>query len=162
MKKLGNKKQRVVQFQTGRSALSMLVIGVFATFTANAQVLEEVVVTAQKRTQDQQDVGIAISAFTGEQMRALGIQNSYEISAMSPGVHISGNLAGQNTQFTIRGVTQNDFNDIVEAPVAVYIDEGYLAIAQAQTFALMDMERVEILKGPAGHAVRQECHRWAG
>ena len=67
-----------------------------------------------------------------------------------PGVHISGNLAGQNTQFSIRGVTQNDFNDIIEAPNAVYLDEGYLAVAQAQTFAVFDIERVEILKGPQG------------
>lgn len=113
-------------------------------------VLEEVTVTAQKRAQDIQDVGIAITAFTGDQLAAFGVEQSFDIAAFSPGVHISGNLAGQNTQFTIRGVTQNDFNDIVEAPNAVYLDEGYFAIAQAQTFAVFDIERVEILKGPQG------------
>lgn len=113
-------------------------------------ILEEVTVTAQKRAQDIQDVGIAITAFTGEQLAAFGVEQSFDIAAFSPGVHISGNLAGQNTQFTIRGVTQNDFNDIVEAPNAVYLDEGYFAIAQAQTFAVFDIERVEILKGPQG------------
>ena len=113
-------------------------------------VLEEIVVTAQKREQNIQDVGIAITAFTGDQMEALGIEDSFDIARYSPGVHISGNLAGQNTQFTIRGVTQNDFNDIIEAPTAVYLDEGYIPIAQAQTFALLDIERVEILKGPQG------------
>ena len=122
-----------------------------APFAANSQsVLEEVVVTAQKREQNIQDVGIAITAFTGDQMRALGITNSFDIANFTPGVHLSGNLAGQNTQFTIRGVTQNDFNDIIEAPTAVYLDEGYIPIAQAQTFALLDIERVEILKGPQG------------
>jgi len=113
-------------------------------------VLEEIVVTAQKREQNIQDVGIAITAFTGDQMRSLGIEQSFDIAKFTPGVHISGNLAGQNTQFTIRGVTQNDFNDIIEAPTAVYLDEGYIPIAQAQTFALFDIERVEILKGPQG------------
>ena len=113
-------------------------------------VLEEVVVTAQKREQNIQDVGIAITAFTGDQMKALGVESSFDIASFSPGVHISGNLAGQNTQFTIRGVTQNDFNDVIEAPTAVYLDEGYIPIAQAQTFALFDIERVEILKGPQG------------
>ena len=83
-------------------------------------------------------------------MEALGVVESVEIAKFTPGVHIGGNLAGQNTQFTIRGVTQNDFNDIVEAPNAVYIDEGYIAISQAQTFATLDIERVEILKGPQG------------
>jgi len=115
-----------------------------------ASIIEEVVVTAQKREQNLQDVPIAITAFTGEQMKALGVSQSIDIAAFSPGVHISGNLAGQNTQFSIRGVTQNDFNDIIEAPNATYLDEGYLAIAQAQTFAVFDIERVEILKGPQG------------
>lgn len=117
---------------------------------AQGNVLEEVVVTAQKREQGLQDVGIAITAFSGEQMKALGVEESFDIAAFSPGVHISGNLAGQNTQFSIRGVTQNDFNDIIEAPTAVYLDEGYLAIAQAQTFGVFDIDRVEILKGPQG------------
>ena len=118
---------------------------------ASAQsVLEEVVVVAQKREQNVQDVPIAITAFTGEQMNALGVSESFDIAAFSPGVHISGNLAGQNTQFSIRGVTQNDFNDIIEAPNAVYLDEGYIAVAQAQTFAVFDIDRVEILKGPQG------------
>ena len=119
--------------------------------SASAQnVLEEIVVVAQKREQNSQDVPIAITAFTGAQMNALGVSESFDIAAFSPGVHISGNLAGQNTQFSIRGVTQNDFNDIIEAPNAVYLDEGYIAIAQAQTFTVFDVARVEILKGPQG------------
>lgn len=113
-------------------------------------VLDEVVVSAQKREQNIQDVPIAITAFTGDQLRALGVTSSFDVAEFTPGVHISGNLAGQNTQFTIRGVTQNDFNDIIEAPNAVYVDEGYVAIAQAQTFGVFDIDRVEILKGPQG------------
>ncbi len=134
------------------SLLSLSVQGFARGFAQGGvgSVLEEVVVTAQKREQNVQDVGIAITAFNGEQMRALGVEESFDVAAFSPGVHISGNLAGQNTQFSIRGVTQNDFNDVIEAPNAVYLDEGYIAIAQAQTFALFDIERVEILKGPQG------------
>jgi iron complex outermembrane recepter protein len=111
---------------------------------------QEIVVTAQKRNENVQDVGIAINAYSGEQLRALNIQRSADIASYSPGVFISGSLAGQNTQFTIRGVTQNDFNDIVEAPNAAYLDEGYIAIAQGQSFAVFDIERVEVLKGPQG------------
>ena len=110
----------------------------------------DIVVTAQKREENIQNVGIAISAYSGEQLRALNIQSSSDIASYSPGVHISGSLAGQNTQFTIRGVTQNDFNDIVEAPNAVYLDEGYIAVAQGQSFAVFDIDRVEVLKGPQG------------
>ena len=110
----------------------------------------DIIVTAQKRDEKLQDVGIAIQAFSGDQLRALGVEKSSDIATFTPGVHISGSLAGQNTQFTIRGVTQNDFNDIVEAPNAVYLDEGYIAIAQGQSFAVLDIDRVEILKGPQG------------
>jgi len=127
-----------------------LLVFVIAQSAIAQGVLEEIIVTAQKREQNIQDVGIAINAFSGDQMRDLGIERSFDIAAFSPGVHISGNLAGQNTQFSIRGVTQNDFNDIIEAPNAVYLDEGYFAVAQAQTFATFDIERVEILKGPQG------------
>jgi iron complex outermembrane recepter protein len=113
-------------------------------------VLEEITVTAQKREQSIQDVGIAISAYTGEQLRDLGIRNSVDIAAMTPGVHISGNNGGQKTLFTIRGVTQNDFNDHTEAPVAVYVDDGYVAFGQGQIFGVFDLDRVEVLKGPQG------------
>ena len=134
-----------------RKTLATAVASAVLTSPVLAQsVLEEVVVVAQKREQNLQDVPIAINAFTGRQMNALGVSESFDIAAFSPGVHISGNLAGQNTQFSIRGVTQNDFNDIIEAPNAVYLDEGYIAVAQAQTFAVFDVDRVEILKGPQG------------
>ncbi len=128
---------------------SALIIS-FSASVLSQSVLEEVVVTAQKREQNIQDVPMAISAFTGAQMEALGVSQSFDIAGFTPGVHISGNLAGQNTQFTIRGVTQNDFVDIIEAPNAVYLDDGYIAVSQGQTFSVFDIERVEILKGPQG------------
>jgi len=140
-----------MKLYTLRKTIAAAVAGTVLTSPVSAQsVLEEVVVVAQKREQNVQDVPIAITAFTGRQMDALGVSESFDIAAFSPGVHISGNLAGQNTQFSIRGVTQNDFNDIIEAPNAVYLDEGYIAVAQAQTFAVFDVNRVEILKGPQG------------
>jgi iron complex outermembrane receptor protein len=126
-------------------------LGLATALTARAEgVLEEVIVTAQKREQSIQDVGIAITAFSGTQLRQLGIEDSVDIAAMTPGVHISGNNGGQKTLFTIRGVTQNDFNDHTEAPVAVYVDDGYVAFGQGQLFGTFDLDRVEVLKGPQG------------
>lgn len=116
-----------------------------------SSVLEEVMVTAQKREQNVQDVGIAISAFTGEQMDALGYDNAQQITAMSPGVTtIQPN--GPSSYFTsIRGVGQNDFSgDHQESPVAVYVDEAYISAASGAGFQLFDMERAEVLRGPQG------------
>ncbi len=111
---------------------------------------EGIIVTAQRRAQSKQDVGIAIAAFGGEELRSLNVTSSVDVARLTPGVHISGNVGGQMSQFTIRGVTQNDFNDAVEAPVAVYVDDSYIPNMQGQTFGLFDLQRVEVLKGPQG------------
>jgi iron complex outermembrane recepter protein len=127
-------------------AVSLLVLSV----STKANVLEEVVVTAQKREQSLQDVGIAVTAFTGDQIEKLGFDNSADIVAMAPNVSTGGSFAGQLQQFSIRGVTQNDFTDHTESPTALYVDDAYVASGQGQLFALYDVERVEILKGPQG------------
>ena len=131
-------------------AISAVLSGGVPALAQNSMMLEETIVTAQKREQNMQDVGISITAFTGDQLDQLGFRNSSDIALLAPGVHVGGNLAGQNLQFTIRGVAQNDFNDQTESPVAVYIDDTYVAMAQGQRFAMYDLDRVEILKGPQG------------
>ena len=115
-----------------------------------ASVLEEIIVTAQKREQSIQDVGITITAYSGYQIKALGFEDSSDIAAMTPGVYISGAVGGQQSLFTIRGVTQNDFNDTTESPIAVYVDDSYVGFSQGQLFGMFDLERVEVLKGPQG------------
>jgi len=131
-----------------KSILSLSVMA--CACNAGAAVLEEVIVTAQKREQSLGDVGIAVTAFSGEQMKALGLESSTELIAFTPGVSLAGDIGGQRAIFNIRGVVQNDYADLAEAPVAVYVDGGYLASTQAQTFGLFDIDRVEILKGPQG------------
>ncbi len=117
---------------------------------AAGRLLEEIVVVAQKRRQNIQDIGMAIDAFSGDQLRNFGIQRSMDIATLSPGVHVAGSHAGQQLQFSIRGVVNNDFNPVVETPNAVYLDEAYIAALPGQNFGLFDIDRVEILKGPQG------------
>ena len=93
--------------------LSTLVLVSPAVVFSQSSMLEEITVTAQKREQSIQDVGISITAYSGEQMKKLGFEDSFDLARMTPGVHISGNNGGQKTLFTIRGVTQNDFNEII-------------------------------------------------
>ena len=117
----------------------------------HAQIMEEVIVTAQKRAQSVQDVSIALSAYGGDQLRQLGYGNAQQVSAQSPGVTtIQPN--GPSAYFmSIRGVGQNDFSgDHQESPVAVYLDEAYISVASGAGFQLFDIERVEILRGPQG------------
>ena len=133
-----------------RTSYVALLASLAAPAFAQSGILEEVTVTAQKREESIQDVGIAVTAFSGEQLEAFGFSQSTEIAAFTPGIHISGNNGGSTQQFTIRGATQNDFADIAEGPNAVYVDEAYMATGQSQLFAAFDVERVEMLKGPQG------------
>jgi iron complex outermembrane receptor protein len=90
--------------------------------------IEEIIVTAQRREQNAQDVGIAISAFSGEQLRQLGVLEATALAQQTPGlVYASPIGEGQNPVFAIRGVGLNDFSEHNEAPVAVYVDDVYLS-----------------------------------
>jgi iron complex outermembrane recepter protein len=112
--------------------------------------LDEVVVTAQKRAQKVQDVGIDIDAFSGGQLKQLGVDQVTDLARVSPGVNMTGSYAGQYVSFVIRGVQQQDFQAIAEGPNAVYIDEGYVGIANDAAIGLFDIDNVEVLKGPQG------------
>ncbi|MEQ9394000.1 TonB-dependent receptor [Haliea sp.] len=115
-----------------------------------ASVLEEVFVTATKRQQSSQDVGIAISAYTGNQLEQLGFDNAQQVTAMAPGVHTIQPNGEANYAIAMRGVASSDFTTNVESPVALYVDEVYVSQMSGAGFMLFDMERVEILRGPQG------------
>ena len=127
----------------------MALLPLLVPFNGAAQVLEEVVVTAQKREQNIQDVGIAVTAFSGEQLEQLGVTNTTEITQQSPGLQLF-TYTPSLIVFNIRGVSQNNFIDTLEAPVAVYMDEAYVASLNGLGQQLFDMERVEVLRGPQG------------
>lgn len=114
-------------------------------------VLEEVTVTAQKREQSLQDVGISIAALEGETLRSLGIDNSSGVALITPNFNIQSSTGeGNQPAFFIRGVGLNDYNTNNAGPVAIYQDGAIVSSPSAQTFALFDVERVEVLRGPQG------------
>ena len=113
--------------------------------------LEEIVVMAQKREQSLQDVGIAVTALSGEQIGQLRIVNSTDVAAMTPGLNYTvPNGESSQINFFLRGVGLNDFADANENPVAVYVDEVYRPAMGGLSFQLFDMDRVEVLRGPQG------------
>ena len=130
--------------------LGLLLVGLGWAAWGYGAVIEEVVVTAQKREQNAQEVGIAISAVTGEQMRQLGYTNAQQVTAMAPGVHTVQPNGEANYAIAMRGVANSDFTTNVESPVAVYLDEVYISQMSGTGFMLFDMERVEMLRGPQG------------
>ena len=113
--------------------------------------LEEIIVTAQKREQSLQEVGIAVTAFTGEQIQTLGFARSTDVATMTPGLNYTiPNAESSQINFFLRGVGLNDFADANENPVAVYVDDIYRPAMGGLSFQLFDVDRVEVLRGPQG------------
>lgn len=118
---------------------------------ADAGALEEVIVTAQRREQSASDVGVSISVLSEQSLAALGIKRSEDIVNSMPNIEITSIFGpGTNPNYSVRGVTQNDFNDATESPIAAYVDDVYLVATGASSIPLFDMSRVEVLRGPQG------------
>ena len=113
-------------------------------------IIEEVVVTAQKREQNMQDVGIAVSSFSSTDMHELGMLRPEDLAGQTPGLDIKNALGAMNPVFTLRGIGLNDYNSNNNPSVGIYIDEVYMINGGFSAFQMFDLERVEVLKGPQG------------
>ncbi|HEY2659418.1 MAG TPA: TonB-dependent receptor [Caulobacteraceae bacterium] len=111
----------------------------------------EIVVTAQKRSEDIQKVPISIQAFSAKQIQNLGVKSSADLGQITPNVDIA-LPAGPGNQpiIAIRGIGLNDYDTNNAGPNGVYVDEVYLSSPASQTFQTFDLQRVEVLKGPQG------------
>jgi iron complex outermembrane receptor protein len=112
--------------------------------------LEEIVVTAQKREQNPQDIGISLSAISGADLLALGDATATDFTKSMPAVVLTQPNGPSSFSLAIRGVTQNDFADHQESPAAIYVDDVYVSQMAGLAFSLFDVERVEVLRGPQG------------
>lgn len=109
----------------------------------------DIVVTAQRREQRLQDVGIAVSVISGQQLNNLNITNATDIVRAVPNLKFNAYSSSQ-VVFNIRGVSQNDYGDQQEPPVAVYQDDSYASSITTAGFPIFDLARVEALRGPQG------------
>ena len=116
-----------------------------------AQVLEEVVVTAQKREQNLQDVGISISALSGSDLKDYGLSRATELATKVPNLGLYLPYGpGTSGNVILRGIGLNDFGEGHEAPVTLYVDEFYIVSIPAVDFSMFDIDRAEVLRGPQG------------
>src|SRR3546814_10459154 len=108
---------------------SDLVDGADAGVAANEQgevQTNEILVTANRREQNIQDIAISVSALGERDIERFNVQSGADLVRLTPGVSVSTAAAGQRQQYSIRGVTQNDFNDIFEGTIAGYSDDTYV------------------------------------
>lgn len=112
-------------------------------------VLEEIIVTSQKREQSLQSVPIAVTAISGEEMRKADIHSLDDITTRTPGFSMGSFNKGQ-PQLFIRGIGSNADGAGSDVSVVTFLDEVYIGRASASVFDLFDLDRVEVLRGPQG------------
>ncbi len=145
----------------GKSATSLVAIALMtgSAFAQDAQSSEEeeaadkeIVVTAQFREQRLQDTPIAITAVNAEMLEARGQTDISQIAGQAPNVTLrpQPQNGGSGLIAFIRGVGQTDFNFAVDPGVGVYIDDVYIPTLSSSLLDLMDLDRIEVLRGPQG------------
>ena len=115
-----------------------------------AKMIEEVVVTAQRRSQSTQDVPVAITGLTGDNLEKFGLENASDIGQQVPNMQVSGPYGDVQPIFAIRGVSMSDYNSNQASPIGVYVDEAYQPATYSHGANFFDIERLEVLRGPQG------------
>ena len=113
--------------------------------------LEEITVTAQRREQSLQDVPIAITAFTADQLEQRQVFNTYDLVRNIPNLTGNSNVGvGTSSSLYIRGIGNGESIATFDLPVGTYVDDVYVARQNHNNFSLFDVERIEVLRGPQG------------
>ena len=115
-----------------------------------AAALEEIVVTAQRREQNLQDVPIAISAMSGQMLEDAGVRDPRDLQSYVPSLQFQSGTAATTTIIFLRGVGIGDFNSNTTGAVGVYVDDVFLGANAGKLFNVFDGEGVEVLRGPQG------------
>lgn len=110
-------------------------------------VVEEVIVTAQKREQAAVDVPMSLTAYSGDRLESLGVEDFNDLSLFTPGLEVQ-DQSPNNPGFVVRGITSDDTSSFAEARVSVFQDGVSISKAQGSYVELFDLERVEVAKGP--------------
>ena len=141
-----------------RSCLALSAAGLAVTPFAVAQdvpsgddtAIGEMIVTAQKRRESSNDVGMAISALSGDALATQRVSRVMDLAGFVPNLDIKEQVPGAIPVITIRGVGLNDFGAANNPSAGVYIDQVYVASIAMMSFDFYDLERIEVLKGPQG------------
>lgn len=112
--------------------------------------IEEIVVYAQKRAQNVQDVPVAVTALSGAQLEAASIKDVFDLQQQAPGLRADASQNSSTSNFTIRGIGTSAQNFGLESSVGLYVDGVYRSRQAALINNLVDIEAVEVLRGPQG------------
>lgn len=114
------------------------------------RVLEEVIVSAQKREQSLQEVPISIAEFSGEMLQQSGVKDMFDLQVNTPGLVVDQNQSATTSNFNIRGIGTSAQNFGLESSVGLYVDGVYRSRQGAMINDLVDMNSISVLRGPQG------------
>ena len=117
---------------------------------ADSTAIGDIVVTAQRREQRGNDVGIAMDVLTGAELAAGGVKQVTDLTSLTTNVNIKNTLGNSVPNISIRGIGLNDYASNNNPAAGVYIDNVYLVSPAMLSFGMFDVDRVEVLKGPQG------------
>lgn len=132
-----------------RLAIAVMLSAIPSILSASQMALEEIIVTAQKRSESAQNVPVSISAFSAEMVANTGIDTINDLIPMIPGLNGSSSGIATNA-WGIRGISTNDWSAGSEPSVGVFIDDAYIGRNVLATGAFFDIAQVEVVKGPQG------------
>ena len=112
--------------------------------------VDDVIVTAQRRSESSQKVALALTVVSGETLDDRNIQTVNDLENTVPSLEVDSQLGGGQPQFRIRGIGFQDYGANNASPVGVYVDEVGFAFPVQTQGLLFDLERVEVLRGPQG------------
>jgi iron complex outermembrane receptor protein len=133
----------------GAGAISFLLI--IPSVQAQA-ILEEIIVTAQKREENIQEVPISITNMSGDRLTARfsGGEDALALASAAPGLHVESSNGRSSPRFYLRGLGNADFTQAASQPVSVVFDEVPMEKVGFKAFPLFDMDRIEVIRGPQG------------
>ena len=113
--------------------------------------LEEIIVTATKRSENLQDVPVAVSAISSTQLTNKGVFETSDLNNTLPNFQVSSPYGQQQPNFSVRGVgVGTEFNANAASPIGVYVDEVYQAFRSSHGQQLYDLNQIEVVRGPQG------------
>ena len=127
-----------------------LLPGLQASAQDSAGVLEELVVTARKQEQNLQDVSLAVALLSGKALAEAHLQNAGELSTLIPTLNLQDSSDPSTSSFNIRGIGTRTFSSGVEPSVSTMLDGVVMARSGMSFIDLIDVQRVEVLRGPQG------------
>jgi iron complex outermembrane receptor protein len=133
------------------AALAVTSVGFIPSIALGQDALEEVVVTARKREETLQETPVAVSAFTGETLQELGLNNIADLTRVVPNVDMySGNGTTGNGNIYIRGIGARNTGVNFDSGVGLYVDGVYVSRADGAVLDNVDLQSVQVLRGPQG------------